>query len=263
MTAVELHYESDGDDGAPGQPTLVLGGSLGSTLAMWDPQLPALAERRRLVRFDHRGHGNSPVPPGPYSIDDLGTDVLALLDRLGIARASYVGLSLGGMVGMWLAVHAPERIDRLALICTAARPPQPSLFSERAELVRQAGTSDAVADAVVARWFTPGFAREHPDIVAGYRAMIAATPAEGYAGCCEAIAALDLRDALPGIRARTLVIAGAEDQALPPELGRAIAEAVPGARLRVLDPASHLASVEQAAAVTDLIADHLDTPEAT
>jgi 3-oxoadipate enol-lactonase len=263
VTAVELHYQADEGDGAPEQPTLVLGASLGSTLAMWDPQLPALSKSGRLVRFDYRGHGASPAPPGPYRIDDLGADVLALLDRLEIARASYAGLSLGGMVGMWLATHAPERIDRLVLICTAARPPQPSLYSERAALVLEAGTSEAVADGVVARWFTSGFAREHPDVVARHRAMIAATPAEGYAGCCAAIASLDMRDTLPAIHAPTLVIAGAQDEALPPELGRAIAEAVPGARVRVLDPAAHLASVEQAAAVTELIADHLESPEAT
>jgi 3-oxoadipate enol-lactonase len=228
---------------------------------MWDPQVPALAAHRRVIPFDHRGHGASPVVPGPYSIADLGADVLALLDRLAIERASYCGLSLGGMVGMWLAAHAPERIERLVLICTAAQAPVPSLYGERAALVREAGTVDAIADAVVARWFTPAFAAEHRDVVAHHRAMIAATPAEGYAGGCEVIVALDLRAALPSIRARTLVIAGAEDPALPPACGQAIADAVPGARFRVLDSASHLASVEQAAAVTELIADHLDHRE--
>lgn len=256
MSAVELHHETEGD---PERPALLLGGSLGATLAMWDPQVEALSARLRVVRFDHRGHGASPVPPGPYAIDDLGRDVLALLDRLGIARASYCGLSLGGMVGMWLAAHAPERLERLVLICTAARVPQPSAYRERGTLVRRVGTPEAVADAVVARWFTHGFARRHPDVVARHRAMIVATPFEGYAGCCQAIAALDLRDALPTVGAPTLVIAGAEDEALPPEHGRAIAEAIPGARLHVLDPAAHLASVEQAATVTDLIARHLDT----
>jgi 3-oxoadipate enol-lactonase len=227
---------------------------------MWDRQVPALAARRRLVRFDHRGHGHSPAPPGPYSIDDLGGDVLALLDRLEIPRASYCGLSLGGMIGIWLAAHAPERIERLVLICTAAHAPPGSDYAERGERVRAAGTPEVVADAVLARWFTPAFARGHPDVVARHRAMIAAVPAEGYAGCCEAIAALDLRDDLPQIRARTLVIAAANDLALPPEYGRAIAEAIPDARLEVLDPAAHLASVERAATVTELIADHLEEP---
>jgi 3-oxoadipate enol-lactonase len=257
VTIVELHHE---EIGAPKEETLLLSGSLGSTLAMWDPQRP-LAARTRLIRFDHRGHGASPVPPGPYSIADLGRDVLALLDRLGIERTSYCGVSLGAMVGMWLAAHAPERIEGLVLISTAAQPPSASVYSERAAAVRAAGTPEVVADAVVARWFTPGFARECPEVVARHRAMIAETPAEGYAGCCEAIAALDLRAALPAIRAPTLVIAGSDDLAIPPAHGRAIADAVPGARFQVLDRAAHLASVEQDGAVTELIADHLYSRE--
>ncbi|HEY5316789.1 MAG TPA: 3-oxoadipate enol-lactonase [Solirubrobacteraceae bacterium] len=259
MRTVELHHEAVGEERSP---PLLLGGSLGTTLAMWEPQVPTLAARARAIRFDHRGHGASPVPSGPYAIADLGNDVIALLDRLAIARASYCGLSIGGMVGLWLATHAPERIDRLVLICTSAHPASAADYAERAASVREAGTPEAIADTVVARWFTPGFAREHPDVVAHHRAMIAATPAEGYAGCCEAIADLDLRSVLADIRARTLVIAGAEDSALPPAHGRAIADAITGARLEVLDHAAHLASVEQAAAVTMLIADHLDSREA-
>jgi 3-oxoadipate enol-lactonase len=258
VTVVDLHHEvAGGEDSAP----LLLGGSLGTSLAMWDPQVPPLAASRRVIRFDHRGHGASPVVPGPHSIGDLGRDVLGMLDRLAITRASYCGASLGGMVGMWLAANAPERVDRLVLICTSAHLPSASAYTDRAALVREAGTAEAVADAAVARWFTLAFAREHPDVVARHRAMIAATPAEGYAGSCDAIASLDLRADLAAIRARTLVIAGAEDLALPPPHGRAIADAVPGARLEVLERAAHLASVEQAAAVTTLIADHLDSRE--
>jgi 3-oxoadipate enol-lactonase len=258
VTVVDLHHEIVGGEGSP---PLVLGASLGTPLAVWDPQVPALAERARVIRFDHRGHGASPVLPGPYAIADLGRDVLGLLDRLGVARAAYCGLSLGGMVGMWLAANAPERIDRLVLISAAAHPPAASMFTERAAVVRQAGTTGTVADAVVARWFTPAFASEHPDVVARHRAMVAAVPAEGYAGCCEAIAGLDLRSTLPAVRALTLVIAGAEDLAIPLACGREIASAVPGARLQVLDPAAHLANVEQADAVTKMIADHLDSRE--
>jgi 3-oxoadipate enol-lactonase len=255
MTSCELHHELAGTSASP---PLLLSGSLGTTLTMWDPQIDPLSERWRLIRFDHRGHGGSPVPTGPYAIDDLGCDVLALLDRLEVPRASYCGLSIGGMVGIWLAANAPERIDRLVLICTAAHLPPASGYAERAATVRSAGSPDIVADAVLERWFTPDYAQQNPDLVARHRAMIAATPAEGYAGCCEAIAALDLRPYLPRIDAPTLVIAGADDPATPPVHARAIADAIPAARLCVLDRAAHLASVQQADAVTRLIADHLD-----
>jgi 3-oxoadipate enol-lactonase len=258
VRVVELHHEVAGDGSSS---TLLLGGSLGTTLRMWDPQVQPLAARRRVIRFDHRGHGASPTPSGPYAIDDLGNDVLELLDRLGIMRASYCGLSIGGMVGMWLAANAPERVDRLVLICTSAHLPPASAWTDRAAVVRAAGTPEVVADAVIERWFTPGFAREHPGVVERHRAMIGATPAEGYASCCEALAQLDLRASLSTISARTLVIAGARDPTAPPVHARAIVDAIPGARLEVLDDAAHLASVQQAGAVTKLIADHLDSPE--
>jgi 3-oxoadipate enol-lactonase len=213
----------------------------------------------RIVRFDHRGHGRSPVPDGPYEIGDLGRDVIALLDRLGIEGGSYCGLSIGGMVGQWLAINAPERIERLILICTAAYLPEAaSVYGERAAAVRSAGTPEVVADAVIARWFTPSWATANPDIVARHRAMIAGTAAEGYAGCCEAIAAFDARAGLGAITAPTLVISGAEDPSIPAAHGRAIADAIPGARFELLDGAAHLASVERPAAVTALIAGHLN-----
>jgi 3-oxoadipate enol-lactonase len=257
MSAVDLHHELDGPDGAP---ALLMGGSLGTTSAMWEPQLSELGARTRVVRFDVRGHGGSPVPPGPYSIDELGADVLALMDRLGLRRASYCGLSLGGMIGQWLAVNAPERLDRLILICTAPYLPPAAAWLERAAKVREAGGPEAVVDAVLARWFTVAYGQRHPEILAHYRAMMVAIAPEGYAGCCEAIAALDLRGGLPTISAPTLVIAGQQDPAAPPMHARLIAAAVPGARLEVLDPGAHLASVERAAEVSRLIAGHLRHP---
>jgi 3-oxoadipate enol-lactonase len=247
-----LHSETSGPEGAP---VLLLGGSLGSTLKMWDGQL-ALAERLRLVRYDHRGHGGSPIPPGPYEIEDLGRDVLALLDALELERASYCGLSIGGMVGMWLAANAPERIDRLVLICTSAQlPAEP--WAERAATVREAGTLEVVADAVVARWLTPEYAATHPELVAELRAMLVANDPEGYAACCGAIERMDLRDQLARIAAPTLVISGAQDEAIPPEHQRLIADAIPGARLETIDPGAHIAPVEQPARVNELIAAHL------
>jgi 3-oxoadipate enol-lactonase len=257
--SVGLHHEVTGPAGAP---AVLLGGSLGTTLEMWDPQVPALAERLRVVRFDARGHGRSSVPPGPYEIADLGRDVLALMDALGIERAAYVGLSSGGMVGMWLGAYAPERIVRLALLCTSAHMPPASAWAERAATVRAAGSTEAVADAVVARWLTAAFARAHPEVVAELRAMLAAQPPDGYAACCAAIERMDLRPDLGAIRAPVLVIAGEDDQATPPEHARGIADAIPDARLEVLASAAHLASVEQPDAVTRLLLDHLDLQEA-
>jgi 3-oxoadipate enol-lactonase len=251
---VELNYDAAGaDDG----PVVLMGGSLGTTLAMWDPQLAELKRRHRVIRFEHRGHGGSPVPDGPYTIDELGADVLALMDRLGLERASYCGLSIGGMVGQWLAINAPGRIDRLILICTAAYLPPASSWQERAAAVRSAGTPEVVADAVLGRWFTESYAKRNPDLVASYRRMISSIDSEGYAGCCEAIATMDLRGGLGTIAAPTLVIAGHQDPSIPPEHGEAIAAAVAGARFELLDPAAHLASVERAVDVTALIAEHL------
>jgi 3-oxoadipate enol-lactonase len=251
---VDLNCSASGPDDAP---VLLLGGSLGTTLDMWDLQVPALSDTHRVIRFEHRGHGGSPVPNGPYTIDDLGADVLTMLDRLDLPRVSYCGLSIGGMVGQWLAINAPERVDRLILLCTSAHLPPAESWQERAAAVREAGSPEVVADAVLARWFTPAFAESHPDIVARYRVMISGIDAEGYAGCCEAIAAMDLRAGLPGITSPTLVVAGRQDPSIPPEHGEAIAAAVPGARLEILDPGAHLASVERADTVTSLIAEHL------
>lgn len=223
---------------------LVLSNSLGTNMSMWDDLLPALAERFRVLRYDQRGHGRSPVPPGPYTIAELAGDALALLDRLGVDRVSFCGTSLGGMTGMWLAASAPERIERLALCCTSAHLPPRRTWIERAATVRGEGIP-AVADAQLERWFTPGLAERRPDLVERIRrALLDSTP-EGYAGCCEAIAGHDLRGELGSIRAPTLVLAAADDPATPPEHGRLIADAVPGARLLVLERARHLAVVER------------------
>jgi 3-oxoadipate enol-lactonase len=236
-------------------PVLVLGNSLGTTLSMWDGVAAALGGRFRLLRFDHRGHGGSAVLPGPYRIEDLGRDLLALLDTLGLERVNYCGLSLGGMVGMWLAAHAPERVDRLALCCTSAWLPPASGWLDRAARVRADGCA-AVADTVLGRWFSADWAASHPAEVERARAMLASVPPEGYAGCCEAIASMDLRDDLPAIAADTLVVAGGEDVATPPSHGEAIAAAVPRARLVVLPKVAHLSAVEDPDAVAELLLEH-------
>lgn len=255
MTAVEVAWEMDGP---PDAPVVVLSNSLGSTRSMWDPQVPALARRFRVLRYDHRGHGDSPAPPGPYSLDDLGGDVLALLDGLDIPRAHLCGLSLGGMAAMWVAARAPQRVERLVLCCTAHRL-EPGAWAERAATVRRHGTG-AVAESVVGRWFTPAFAAANPEAVRAARATVEATPAEGYASCCDAIRTMDLSGDLARIEAPTLVVAGAQDPATPPECARRIAAGIPDARCAVLESAAHLANVERAREVTALLLGHLESP---
>lgn len=252
MTAVALHHVDEGPRDAP---VLVLAGSLGSTLDMWRPQVGPLTERFRLIRVDHRGHGGSPVPPGPYRMADLAGDVLALLDRLGLDRVAWCGLSLGGMVGMHLASEAPERLTSLTLCCTSAHFPDPSAWAARIEAVTAAGTA-SIAEAVVARWFTPGWAAAHPRAVLEAQAMVAGTSDAGYAACCRAIEEWDHRERLGAVRAPTLVIAGAADPATPVDPhARTIVDGVPGARMVVLDGA-HLSTVERADEATALIAQH-------
>jgi 3-oxoadipate enol-lactonase len=254
MSPVELWHRVDGV--AAGTPVLMIN-SLGADLSMWEPQLDALGGRHRVIRYDARGHGRSAVPPGPYTVDDLGRDALALLDGLDVARAHVVGLSLGGMTAMWLAAHAPERVGRLVLCCTSAQLGPPGPWAERAALVRARGAA-AVAEAVVGRWLTPAFAAARPADVATLRAMVAATPAEGYAGACAAIERMDQRSALPGITAPTLVIAGADDPATPPAHAELIAAAVPGARLEIVPDAAHLATWQHPDLVNPLICEALD-----
>jgi 3-oxoadipate enol-lactonase len=249
-----LHHRLDGP---PDAPLLVLSGSLGTTQAMWDAQAPVLTQHLRLLRYDQRGHGASEMLGGPYEIADLGRDVLALLDKLGLERVSFCGLSIGGMTGMWLAINAPERIDRLVLSCTTAHSPPREQWDERAHIARSHGVA-ALADAALARWFTPGFARDRPDEIERFRGMLGATPGEGYAGCCEAIRDMDQRERLGQIKAPTLVIAADDDPSAPPERGQEIADAVPGARLIVLEDARHMANAAQPEAYTEAVLAHLN-----
>jgi 3-oxoadipate enol-lactonase len=252
--AAELRHEFRGKRGSP---ALVFTGSLGTDLTMWLPQSDVLKPHFCTLRYDIRGHGASEVPPGPYSMDDLGSDLVALMDRVGIERASLCGLSIGGMISMWVAAHAPERVNRLVLCCTSAQLTPAESWLERAAIVRAHGV-EAIADTVLGRWFTPGFASAHPDLIEQMRETLVATPREGYAGCCEAIAAMDLTADLPSITAPTLVISAAEDPSIPPEHGRRIAELIPGARFELVQDARHIASIEQADLITALIQEFLN-----
>jgi 3-oxoadipate enol-lactonase len=250
---VDLAHRFDGPADAP---VLVLGSSLGTTAAMWDDNVAALTERFRLLRYDTRGHGGSPAPSGPYSMDDLGADVLALLDRLGLERVFFCGLSIGGMIGMWVASEAPARIERLVLCCTVSHFPPRELWDERIEIVRAEGIEPMV-DPALDRWLPPEVRAARPEAEEHLRTLIRATPPEGYAGCCEAIRDMDLTDRLMSISAPTLVIAGADDPATPPLHGQAIANGVPDARLEIVENAAHLANVEQPEAITERILAHV------
>lgn len=226
--------------------TVVLCGSLGSVSSIWDAQAGALAGRR-VVRIDYPGHGDVPIAE-VRQVGDLAARVLAVA---GDETFSFVGLSLGGAVGMQLALSAPERLERLVLACTAARFGDPGQWRDRAALVRVEGLA-AIVDAVLARWFTPRLADTGP-----YRDMLLSIDPEGYARCCDALAAWDVRGALAAVRAPTLVIAGADDPSTPPETVALIAAEISDARFEVIEQAAHIPSVEQADVFNRLIEEHL------
>ena len=217
--------------------------------------MPALKEHFSVLRYDYPGHGLGPSKP-ISSVEELGRGVLAILDSHGIERVSFCGLSLGGAIGSWLAMHAPGRIDRLVLACASSRFGSAEGWRARIEAVR-AGGVEAVAEVVEAIWFSPATRRDDPGLVRAYREMMVSAEREGYAGCCEALAAWDPGEQLGGIRAPTLVIAGSEDTATPPEQGEKLQRLIPGARLSVLEGAGHLANLEQPDAFNRLLVGHL------
>jgi len=245
LSDVRLHYSLTGPDFAP---TLVLSNSLGATFSMWDPQIAALSSRYRLLRYSTRGHGLSSAPPGPYSIGLLANDVLNLLDALRFDRVNFCGLSMGGQVGMWLGLRAPERLQKLILCNTGAKIGTLEGWNARIDAVLARGMSD-VSFAVVSRWFTPDFALLHPDVVASAKSMIESADRSGYAACCAALRDFDAREKLSSMSTPTLVIAGSHDFATPAADGRFLAENIPGARCVELR-AAHLSNIEAAAQFT-------------
>lgn len=238
-------------DGAVDAPLLMLSNSLGTDLHMWDPQIAAFARRYRVLRYDGRGHGASGVTPGPYAIEQLARDAIGLLDALQLRRVHFCGLSMGGMVGMWLGIHAPERIDKLILCNTAARIGPPEMWNARIEKVRTEGMA-AITSAVLERWFTEGFRSRSPGAIEPIRQTLLATSREGYTACCAAVRDMDQRQAVARIGAPTLVIAGTHDAATPPADGRFAAEQIQGAGYVELD-AAHLSNVERAEEFTDAV----------
>lgn len=237
---VSIHYEIEGrDDGPP----LLFSHPLGANLSLWDNQAQEAAGLGfRVIRFDHRGHGGSDAPEGDYKLERLGKDVLDLLDALGVQQTAYCGLSMGGMVGIWLAMHHPRRFSRLALCSIAVFTPPREMWDERIKAVSEGGTA-AVAESVLERWLTQDFRENRPEEVERVRAMILGTDPVGYAGGCAAVRDIDLRDRLGLIESPVLVVSGAQDAVTPPERGQYVVERVPGAQKAVLDTA-HLSSVE-------------------
>ncbi|MGZ3347946.1 MAG: 3-oxoadipate enol-lactonase, partial [Xanthobacteraceae bacterium] len=234
-----IHVEVEGPEGAP---VLMLSNSLGTTLQMWDPQVASFTQHFRLVRYDRRGHGESGCPEGPYTMERLGRDVLAVLDQLGIEKTNWCGLSMGGMVGQWLGANAPDRVERLVLTNTSSYFPDKTAWNDRLKLVREKGVP-AFAAPNMERWFTKGFRERSPDRVAWLQEMFAATPLEGYLACGEAVRDMDHREIIKTIKAPTMVIAGKQDAGTTVEMGEYVRKNIPGASMTLFD-AAHIANIE-------------------
>lgn len=252
-----LNYRFDGPENAP---VVVLSNSLGTNLSMWDPQAAVLCENFRVLRYDTRGHGLSTVTPGPYKIEQLGRDVVALLDALKIDSAYFCGLSMGGATGIWLGVNAASRFKRLALCNTAAKIGTADGWNARIKEVKERGMA-AVATTVVLRWFSEDFVKKSPEVVEAMRQMLLQAPPEGYAGCCAAIRDMDPTGDLARVRARTLVIAGALDPVIPLADTKIVADGIPGASYVVLQ-AAHLSNIEAAPQFTEALLKSFSEPEA-
>lgn len=243
-------------EGRIGAPTVVFGPSLGTDAGLFDAQVAALADRYRILRFNLPGHGGAPSLPGPYTVADLAERVPSLLDHYGIGRCHYVGVSLGGAIGLQLALDHPNRLLSLAVLASAARFADPASWPARAATVRTHGTQAMVASRP-GTWYTLAFARTHPQEADRLLTMLRQTNAEGYAGCCEAIGAFDIRARLEEIRTPTLALAGADDPVTPPEMLRKIVDAVPGSDMVVVPEAAHLPNVEHPSIITTQLAAHL------
>jgi 3-oxoadipate enol-lactonase len=248
---LRTHYALTGDK----EPVLVFSNSLGTDFSMWDPQVPELQSRFRILRYDTRGHGQSSVTPVDYTIEQLGRDVLGLLDSLHLDRVHFCGLSMGGMIGMWLGIHEPERLHRLVLSNTAARIGTKELWNARIATVRKDGMR-SVAAAVIERWFTPEFRASFPEKVARAQRMLENSPPEGYAACCAAIRDMDQREAVAQIKTPTLVIYGGRDPVTPASEAHFLTEQIRGA-VEVELAAAHLSNVEQPGAFTAAVSSFL------
>src|SRR5580658_5281926 len=257
ISGARFHYRLDG---AADAPIIVLSNSLGTNLAMWDAQIPALAQKYRVLRFDSRGHGLSGVAPGPHTIAGLAQDVVGLLDALQIPTAHYCGISVSGLIGQWLGIHAAKLFKSLTLCNTAARIGTADGWNTRIAAVKDGGIAP-IANGVVARWFTEDFAKRAPAQVEAARQMLLHTPPEGYAATCAALRDEDLREAISRVSLPTLVISGTHDTATPPVDGRFVAEKIPGAQHLELN-AAHLSNIEAAEPFTAALLNFLEQQEA-
>jgi 3-oxoadipate enol-lactonase len=237
-------------------PVLMLSSSLGTTKHMWDPQMAAFAAKYRVVRYDRRGHGKSGVPKGPYSMEMLGRDALAIIDGLKLDTVNWLGLSMGGMEGMWLGAHAGDRIDKLILSNTSTYYPDKTPWHARIDAVSKAGSVAAIADMVINAWLTRDFQTAQPDTTARMKEMMIATPVEGYLGCCAAVTDMDHSEIIKSITAPTLIIAGARDPATNVAAAEFIRDRIPGAKLAILD-AAHISNIEQPEAYAKEVLDFL------
>lgn len=251
---IQIHYELSGPADAP---VVMLSNSLGTRLEMWDPQIGALTERYRVLRYDSRGHGRSEAPPGPYTIALLADDAVALLDALGIERVHFCGLSKGGMVGQALGARHGDRLRSLTLCATAAHLPNLDLWNQRIEQSAREGMA-ALVDGTTERWFTAAYRAKPQSEVERVRTMILSTPPQGYGACCAAIRDMDLRETARTIRTPTLMVAGADDPATTVEVMRALHERIPGARLVEIPQAAHLLNIEQAERFNEILLGFLD-----
>ena len=234
-----IHYEWSGPAQAP---VLLFSNSLGTTWGMWDPQIADFSKHFRVLRYDTRGHGESTVTPGPYSIAQLSWDVVHLLDSLALERIYFCGLSMGGMTGMFLGAQASDRFHKIVLCNTAAKIGTPETWNARIKAVREGGMK-VVASSIVERWLTPGYRAGHPEETASVLAMLESANAEGYIANCAAVRDADLREKLSAVQVPVLVLAGAHDPATLPADGRFVAEHIPGARFTEVS-AAHLSNME-------------------
>jgi 3-oxoadipate enol-lactonase len=248
-------------EGSENKPVLMLSNPIATNFHVWDPQVPAFLDHFRIVRYDSRGHGATLANHGPYSIERLGRDALAIMDALGIEKAHWLGLSMGSMVGLWLLVHdARERIGRAALAGAAAQIPGPDLWNSRIQSARETGM-EGVAAAAAERWFTKHFREREPDKVERVMAMVRATPLHGYVAACGAIRDMDMREAIRSITNKVLVIVGRHDPSTPPGMGALVASSIEGARLVTLE-ASHFSNIEDEENFTKAVVDFMAAPEA-
>lgn len=254
-SGIDIHYDIAGSG-----PVVMLAHSLGSDLSIWEAQKSALAGRRTVLAYDLRGHGGTQATPGSYDFDLLAQDALDLLDALKIGTASFVGISLGGMIGQALALKAPQRLEKLVLAdTTGSYPPEAqAAWPERIRQIEAGGLEPLVAP-TLERWFTAPYRAAHPAQVSRIGAIIRATPVAGYVGCCHAIAGLDFTARLAAVKAPTLVLVGDQDTGTPPTMARQLAAAIPGARLAIIPGAAHLSNIEQADTFNRLLLEFLDS----